>query len=114
MASMISMCGLDCSQCPAYIATQTDDNELRIKTAAEWSQAFHADLKPEHIVCDGCVSASPRKFAHCYQCEMRKCGTERKLANCAHCGDYACDKLTNLFNMVPMAKANLDQIRSTL
>ena len=37
MAKMLSMCGLDCAACPAFIAHQTGDQALRAKTAAEWS-----------------------------------------------------------------------------
>jgi hypothetical protein len=33
MRKRIAMCGLDCSECLAYFATQTDDNELRQEVA---------------------------------------------------------------------------------
>jgi hypothetical protein len=49
MAKMLSMCGLDCAACPAFIAHKTDDQALREKTAAEWSQQFHIAVKPADI-----------------------------------------------------------------
>ena len=32
---MISCCGLDCSKCEGYLATQADDNEMRALVAKE-------------------------------------------------------------------------------
>jgi len=36
---MLAYCGLVCTDCNAYIAKQNDDDELRRKTAEEWSRA---------------------------------------------------------------------------
>lgn len=49
MEKMIAICGLDCSKCDAYIATQTDNQELRIKTAKLWAELNNAPILPEHI-----------------------------------------------------------------
>lgn len=35
---MIGCCGLDCEKCDARIATITNDNALREKTAALWTK----------------------------------------------------------------------------
>jgi hypothetical protein len=37
MKEMIAFCGLVCSDCPTYIATQTNDDEKRAKVARQWS-----------------------------------------------------------------------------
>ena len=37
MEKVISCCGINCSGCDARIATLTDDNDLRAKTAEKWS-----------------------------------------------------------------------------
>ena len=34
---LVAICGINCLGCPAYVARKTDDNELREKTAKEWS-----------------------------------------------------------------------------
>jgi hypothetical protein len=112
MEKMISVCGLDCLACPALIATRTDDDALRAKTATEWSAQFHAELKPADIRCSGCSSPTGPHFHHCGECEMRNCATGRKLDSCAVCDDYPCDKLMALHNVVPEARANLDAIRA--
>lgn len=37
MKQLIACCGLDCENCDARIATVTNDDALREKTAKEWS-----------------------------------------------------------------------------
>lgn len=111
---MISCCGLNCAGCPAYIATRTDDQALREKTAREWSQMYQAEIKAADIHCDGCTSDSDRLFHHCTVCEFRACARGRKLPNCAHCPEYACAKLAAFQAQVPEAKATLDAVRKTL
>jgi hypothetical protein len=108
---MIAFCGLGCSECPAYIATQKDDDEERKKVAETWSKQFKVELKPTDINCDGCISDSDRLLGHAKVCEIRKCGLEKKVPNCAHCDEYACDKLTEFFKMAPQAKSTLDEVR---
>ena len=114
MDEMIAYCGLMCTECPAYIATRDDNDDLRRKTAEDWSEEFKAEIKPEDINCDGCIVTGGRHFAHCGMCEIRKCGIERAIENCAHCPDYACDKLTGFFEVVPAARTRLDGIRKDL
>ena len=38
MNKLIGCCGLDCEKCDARIATLTNDNSLREKTAALWTK----------------------------------------------------------------------------
>lgn len=111
MTKIIAVCGITCTECPAYIATQNDDEELRTKTAKEWSGMFHADIKAENINCDGCNTPG-KKIHHCSECEIRLCGIEKGLMNCSQCGEYSCDKLNEFFKMVPAAKETLDGERN--
>lgn len=112
MEKMIAFCGLSCTDCPAFIATQKDDDEKRKKVAEMWSEEHKTSLKPEDINCDGCMVDSEKLFGYCKVCEIRKCGKEKKVENCAFCEDYACDKLTKFFKMAPEAKGTLDDIRA--
>ena len=73
MEQMIAYCGLDCAKCDAFIATKNNDNQKRIETAKNWSKEYNAEIKPEHINCDGCMSKSNKLFNHCLVCEIRKC-----------------------------------------
>jgi len=74
-----------------------------------WSEQFKVEIKPEDINCSGCVSKKEPLFNYCNVCEIRKCGLERNVDNCASCENYACDKLSQLFDMAPDAKCNLEE-----
>ncbi len=108
---VLAMCGLDCAACPACIAYKTNDQTLRVRTAAEWSRQFNIALKPEDINCVGCLKTKGPQISHCAQCEIRKCGLAKKVKNCALCKDYPCDKISKFLANVPVAEANLDEVR---
>jgi hypothetical protein len=105
---MLGCCGIDCSGCGAYIATLENDDIKRAEVAREWSEQYSTDLKPEQIVCNGCVSDGPWFHYTENVCEIRKCCVGKSLASCAVCDEYACDRLEEFFNMVPEARNNLD------
>ncbi|KXA91466.1 hypothetical protein AKJ57_01160 [candidate division MSBL1 archaeon SCGC-AAA259A05] len=113
MNEITAFCGLDCAECPAYIAKQEDDDQLRSETAENWSEEHDMDLSPEDINCDGCT-ADGKLFQYCEECEIRNCAEEKEIENCAHCGEYTCGKLDEIFEAVPGAKNTLDEIHSNL
>ncbi len=115
MDRMVAFCGLVCTNCPAYIATQADDRAALEQVAAQWREEYNApDITVESVICDGCVTDDKRHCGHWYDCDIRACGAERGVANCAHCPDYACEKLERFFGFVPTARAVLDGIRRSL
>ena len=108
---MIAYCGLDCDRCEAFIATQKNDDALRVKVAAEWAKSYNAPIKPEHINCTGCRSAGVKTY-YCDQlCEIRKCASMKSISTCAECSDYPCSVLNQMLTMAPQAKATLDGLR---
>lgn len=114
MDKMVAYCGLVCSDCPAFIATQADDRAALERVAAQWREEFDApNITVDSVICDGCLDGG-RKCSHCFECEVRACGLERGVLNCAHCDDYACEKLEGFFGFVPDARAILDGIRAEL
>ncbi len=113
MERMIAFCGITCSDCPALLATQKDDDSERKRVAEQWSKQYNTDMKPEDINCDGCVAVTGTRIAHWDECGIRKCCQERGFENCGHCEDYACEQLQGFFKMVPNAKAVLDEVRKT-
>lgn len=110
MDNIIAYCGILCSECPAFIAHKENNDELRKKTAEEWSKAFQSDIKPEDINCEGCLVTDGVHIQYCSSCELRKCGVEKKVKNCAYCDEYICEKLKTWFERVPEAKERLEQI----
>ena len=115
MDKIIAYCGLVCSECPAYIATQADDAAALERVAARWREEYNApDITVESVICDGCVTEGERKCGHWFDCEIRACGMERGVVNCAYCDDYGCEKIERFFGFVPDARATLDGIRQDL
>jgi hypothetical protein len=115
MDKIIAYCGLVCTDCPAYIATQADDRAALERVAAQWREEFSApNITVESVICDGCLTDEGRKCGHCFECEVRACGVEHGVANCAHCDGYVCDKLETFFGFVPDARVTLDGIRAGL
>lgn len=111
---LIAYCGLDCSVCSAFIATQKNDKEGLAKTAARWSERFKVKIKPEDVVCNGCVTEDGRKASYCAMCEVRICCTGKGKANCALCEEYSCEKLEKFFKDAPEAKENLEKFRERI
>lgn len=114
MGRIVAHCGIICSDCPTFIATKNDDDAERRRVAELWTKQYDKEYKKEDINCDGCLTVGPRIFDYCKVCEIRKCAGERNVENCAHCEDYACEKLSKLFNEYKPAKEVLDEIRASL
>ena len=110
MEKMIAYCGLVCSRCPTFLATQKDDDDARAKTAAFYAQKFGFTLKPEEINCDGCLSEGGKLIGYCQSCEIRKCCRAKALDNCAQCAEQPCEKLIKFHEFSPDAKASFEAL----
>ncbi|MFX0177640.1 MAG: DUF3795 domain-containing protein [Candidatus Hodarchaeota archaeon] len=108
MDKMIVYCGINCLECPAYIATQRDNREEIEKIAKSWSNE-EISFVPEEIYCDGC-NANGRIFSWCEKCDIRRCCRAKEFENCAYCEEFICDKLNNTFEKTPSARINLEKI----
>ena len=114
MEKMIGYCGIICSNCPVLIATQKNDDAERKRVAEIFTNQYGKEYKPEDINCEGCTSDSSRIFSYCNVCEIRKCGREKYVKNCAYCPEYPCEKLSQLFSKYSKAEEILDEIRRGL
>lgn len=115
MAQMIAYCGLICTDCEAYIATQANDLVALERMAARAREEFNMpDATVEETMCDGCLSNSDRLCGFCHQCQVRACALDRDVVNCAYCDDYGCDTLQAFWQMAPEARTTLDGIRPGL
>lgn len=115
MAEMIAYCGLICTDCPAYIATQANDRVALEQVAAQWREEYNApEITVESVTCDGCLGTAGRKCGHCSECDVRACAMARAVANCAYCDDYGCETIARFFGFVPDAQIRLDGIRARL
>jgi hypothetical protein len=112
---MVAFCGIRCSDCRASIGTQRNDRELKKEVAKAWSTEKEP-LKPDDIGCDGCLTTGQRLFKFCGSCEVRRCGYEKGVENCAYCREFPCTKLTSFWKSFTTteAKATLEGIRRKL
>ena len=114
MKKIVAYCGLVCSSCPAFLATQADDDNSREKTAAYYTQKYGLSLKAEDINCDGCKSETGRLIGYCQSCEIRKCNRAKGLDNCAVCDAKPCEKLSKFHEFSPEAKTAYEALASIL
>jgi hypothetical protein len=116
MDKIIAYCGIVCSDCPAYVATQANDRPALERVAAQWREQFNTpEITADGIICDGCLEGDDGRLnGYCTTCEIRACGLERGVVNCAYCNDYACEKLEGFLGHVPEALVMLDNIRQSL
>ena len=83
---LIGCCGLDCKKCDARIATLTNDNALREKTAALWTKLNGVTILPEMINCTGCRIEGVKTPFCDRLCPVHNCVREKGLNTCADCG----------------------------
>ena len=87
MNPLIACCGLDCEACDARIATITNDNALREKTAALWSKLNGVTITPDMM---------------------------KRLETCADCAQMdGCPTLERITANTPSALENLKRLRSS-
>lgn len=105
---MIAYCGLDCEKCDAYLATVTDDQALREKTAKLWAELNNAPILPEHINCQGCRVDGIKTVFCDNLCKIRQCALKKKRMTCGGCPDMEnCQTLGEILSDNPEALKNL-------
>ncbi|MDF1513972.1 MAG: DUF3795 domain-containing protein [Anaerolineae bacterium] len=113
MEKMIAYCGIVCTECEAYLATQSQDPAALDVVAAKWREQFDSQITAESIRCDGCLATTSQLCSYCAICPIRLCAMERKEDSCAYCMDYAsCEKLKGYFEHAPHMKKVLDDMRA--
>jgi hypothetical protein len=89
----IAYCGLDCEACEARTATVNNDDVLRKKVAALWSELNGIEITPEMINCAGCKIEGAKCVFCDSLCRIRKCAVEKGYATCGECRVFeTCEK----------------------
>ena len=112
MNKLIGCCGLDCEKCDARIATITNDNALREKTAALWTKLNGVTIAPEMINCTGC-RIDGAKTTFCDKlCQVHNCVREKGIDTCADCEQMdICSTLGRIAANNPSVLERLRQLR---
>jgi hypothetical protein len=114
MPHLQAFCGLDCSECEAYAATQRNDRAGLEAVAKKWAQQFKAEgMSADQCVCDGCPSGKRISTAHAATCAVRMCASARGVKTCAHCADYDCPTLKGFLSYAPVLREKLEAIRKS-
>ena len=116
MSVMIAYCGLNCSECPSYVATTANDQAALEELAARArEEQKNPAITVADVTCEGCLSESDRLCSYCAECGVRASARQKGVANCAHCAEYeTCGTIAAFFEMAPEAKVTLDEIHASL
>ena len=112
---LIGCCGLDCEICDARIATLTNDNELREKTAALWTKLNGVPITPEMINCTGCRMKGVKTPFCDKLCPVHNCVREKGLDTCADCEQMeGCPTLGRITENNPSVMDKLKFMRKSI
>ena len=113
MKDYIAICGLDCETCEARLATVNEDDALRRKVAALWSELNGVEITPEMIRCSGC-RIEGAKTPYCESlCPIRQCALGKKLATCGSCAAMdSCETLGRILGNNAAVRGNLEAWRA--
>ena len=87
----LAYCGLNCKECPVYLASIGKDTAEQIRLADEYSTVAYKFSK-EDMYCLGCHSDTVSQKM-CGKCEIRICGAKKIYGNCAECTEFPCSTL---------------------
>ena len=109
---LIGCCGLDCEKCDARIATLTNDNALREKTAVLWTKLNGVTITLEMINCTGCRMEGA-KTPFCEKlCSIHNCVRKKGFDTCADCKQMdGCSILGSIAVNSPFVLENLNRLR---
>jgi hypothetical protein len=112
MNEMMAYCGTICGECPAYIATQANDQTALEQVAAQWREEyFSPEITVADVRCDGCTSDQGAHCNYCGQCPIRACARKKGVVSCVQCDDYGCATIQEYFSVAPEMQAMLDEMR---
>ena len=113
MDKMIAYCGIVCTECEAYKATQAGDPAALENVAATWREQFDPSITAASIECDGCLAVTGTLCSYCAACPLRVCAAQRGEKNCAYCRDFeGCEKLEAYFNHAPQMRDVLNELHT--
>lgn len=111
MKALLAPCGIDCTDCEAYIATKNNDLEVLKKHQKNMLELFNKDIPLDELRCDGCMEAG-HKIGFCAKCEIRICAISKGYSTCAECAELPCPKGEFIWKENSVSLAKLMQERA--
>ena len=109
---LIGCCGLDCEKCNARIATLTNDNALREKTAVLWTKLNGVTITADMINCTGCRMEGAKTLFCEKLCSIHNCVRKKGMDTCADCEQMdGCQTLGSIAANSPFVLENLNRLR---
>ena len=90
--SMMSACGVMCSECPAYRAASKGP-AYQQQVAEAWHRIYGLNETPANISCSGCLGPDEEIFHTTRSCSARRCCRGRGFNSCAECPKRQCEDL---------------------
>jgi hypothetical protein len=90
---VVGVCGMLCSGCDMFAATQVGDVARIEALAREASAKYGIAIAADSMWCTGCRTHDGHKSWQTGECEIRACAIDRDLETCADCTHYTCEKL---------------------
>lgn len=120
LREMTAPCGLDCFNCPGYLANNNEEIRKQI------SSRFKAEgMSDEKVTCRGCRNENgicPLGGFRTEPCKVYTCVNVKGIESCADCSDFPCDNLhpyadmasevphnTKVFNLALIRKMGLEK-----
>ena len=100
---MMSACGVQCTQCPAYFGREKG-TVYQQKIADAWQRIYELIETAENIACYGCLGPDGEVFHSSVRCKARSCCLNKKLNSCAECPVESCadlEKAQSVWDEVP-------------
>lgn len=111
MTTMMSACGVLCSDCPAYLASAKGVVHQK-RTADAWLRIYGLNEPIENITCGGCLGPDDQLFHTSRTCKARQCCRSKGFATCAECAVEQCpdlEKAQSMWDGVPEIAKNLSR-----
>ncbi len=88
---MMSVCGVMCSECPAFVAS--GDTEAQKRVAEAWHRIYDLKFTADQIQCGGCLGPDDELFHTQRKCTARACCRSKGFNTCAECPVTICELL---------------------
>ncbi len=104
---IVSKCGYRCDLCPAQESKLKSEADKKIMCDA-WNKYLGGNIEPEAIsTCGGCQAEGNQGDE---SCSVRPCAIGRGVETCAHCEEFACEKVKSKMNFVEESVKDVSNI----